>query len=104
MAIPSSDNMQNNVRTSEVEDLLEVLASVGDKDGIFQLLEDLFTVREIYETSQRLAVANLLIQGKSYSAVENETGASTATIARVSKCLNYGSGGYAKAAEILGYK
>ncbi len=90
-----------NIRTAEVDDLLYVLASLNDPDVIFAFLEDAFTVREIRETSSRLAVANLLASGKSYSAIEDETGASATTIARVSKCLSYGSGGYRAALDIL---
>lgn len=101
MTNPYSQDMQASVRSPEVDDLLRVLAIMDDEDEIYKLLEDLFTVREIRETSQRLAVASLLTKGKSYSAVESETGASTATIARVSKCLGYGSGGYALALAIL---
>ena len=89
------------IRTKEVEDLLKVLATLEDEDTIFRLLEDLFTIREIRETSQRLAVARLLSEGKSYAAIEKLAGASATTIARVSKCLSYGSGGYKAALEIL---
>ena len=90
-----------NLRTPEVETLLEVLAKIDDKDTLYALLEDLFTIREIRETSQRLAVACLLDQGKSYAAIEEATGASATTIARVSKCLSYGTGGYRAALEVL---
>lgn len=90
------------LRTKEVEDLLQVLAALDDRDHIFALLEDLFTIREIKETSQRLAVARLLSAGHSYASIEEATGASATTIARVSKCLNYGAGGYAHAFEVLG--
>lgn len=89
------------LRTADVNDLLRVLATMDNPDEIFALLEDLFTVREIRETSQRLGVARMLAAGKSYAAIEAETGASATTIARVSKCLSYGAGGYAKALEIL---
>lgn len=91
----------SNLRTAEVEDLLTVLAGVRDNDTAFELLEDLFTIREIRETSQRLAVARMLDAGKPYVAIEEATGASATTIARVSKALNYGAGGYRKALEIL---
>ena len=90
-------NPMSELRTPEVEDLLRVLAKMDDPDEVFSLLEDLFTVREIRETSQRLAVARLLSDGRSYAAIEKETGASATTIARVSKCLGYGSGGYSLA-------
>lgn len=93
---------QPEIRTSEVNDLLKVLATLQDEDAVFALLEDLFTIREIRETSQRLAVARLLSAGKPYTAIEQATGASATTIARVSKCLTYGTGGYAKALEVLG--
>ncbi len=90
-----------DIRKPEVDDLLHVLASLDDEDTIFALLEDLFTIREIRETSQRLAVARLLAEGKSYASIEQATGASATTIARVSKCLTYGSGGYAAALAAL---
>ncbi len=89
------------LRTREVEDLLTVLAGLNNRDDIFALLEDLFTVREIKDTSQRLAVARLLREGKSYAAIEQVTGASATTIARVSKALNYGAGGYQCAFNVL---
>lgn len=90
-----------DMRTPDVDNLLSVLAALDNEDVIFALLEDLFTPREIKETSQRLAVARLLSQGKPYSAIEKETGASATTIARVSKCLAYGAGGYASALKVL---
>ena len=89
------------LRTPEVEQLLEVFAAIDDKDTLFALMEDMFTIREIRETSQRLAVARLLDEGKSYTAIEQATGASATTIARVSKCLGYGPGGYRAALEVL---
>lgn len=89
------------IRNAEVEDLLKVLAQMDDEDAIYALLEDLFTIREIRETSQRLAVAQMLNRGQSYSAIESITGASATTIARVSKCLSHGAGGYRYALDIL---
>ena len=94
----------SDLRTPEVDDLLAVLAKMDNPDDVFALLEDLFTVREIRETSQRLAVARQLSAGKSYAAIEKETGASAITIARVSKCLGYGAGGYKLALNALGDK
>lgn len=90
-----------DLRTKEVEDLLEVFAGLTDPDDIFALLEDLFTVREIKDTSQRLDVARMLREGSSYSVIEQKTGASATTIARVSKALNYGAGGYQRAFDVL---
>ena len=92
---------KREIRSQEVDDLLHVLSEMDDEDDIFALLEDMFTIREIRETSQRLAVARMLDAGKSYAAIEKATGASATTIARVSKCLAYGSGGYEKAITLL---
>lgn len=91
----------SELRTEEVENLLTVLAGIDDEDTLFALLEDLFTIREIKETSQRLSVAQMLNAGNSYAAIEKATGASATTIARVSKCLSYGAGGYAAALKVL---
>ncbi len=91
----------SDLRNNDVENLLEVLASIDDKETLFALFEDLFTIREIKETSQRLTVARMLDQGKSYAAIEEATGASATTIARVSKCLSYGAGGYRAALDVL---
>ncbi len=96
--------IKKEIRSAEVDDLLSVFAALDNEDDIFALLEDLFTIREIHETSQRLAVARLLNEGKPYSAIEKQTGASATTIARVSKCLTYGTGGYKEALEILASK
>ena len=56
--------------------------------------EDAFTMQEIEALAQRLEVACLLHEGKSYAEIHGETGVSTATICRVNRCLHYGSGGY----------
>ena len=91
----------NDLRSDDVEALLDVLVRMDDKETLFALLEDLFTIREIKETSQRLTVARMLDAGKSYAAIEQATGASATTIARVSKCLSYGTGGYRAALDLL---
>ena len=91
-----------DIRTDDVNDLLCVLAALDDEDTVFALLEDLLTIREIRETSQRLAVARMLAAGQSYASIEKATGASATTIARVSKCLSYGTGGYQAALDVLG--
>ncbi len=61
--------------------------------------DDICTIQELEAIAQRFEVACLLDEGKSYVDVNKETGASTATICRVSKCLNYGEGGYKTAIE-----
>ena len=56
--------------------------------------DDICTVKEIQDLAQRLEVASMLVQGMNYQEISRATGASTATICRVNKCLNYGSQGY----------
>lgn len=90
-----------DMRTAEVEDLLKVLVGIQDADTAYAFLQDAFTIREIREISQRLQVARLLDEGKPYTAIERASGASATTIARVSKALNYGVGGYRAALDIL---
>lgn len=63
----------SDIRTPEVDALLEVFAHVTNPDDIFKLFEDLLTVREIKDTSQRLDVARMLKAGKSYTAIEQKT-------------------------------
>ena len=91
----------SDLRTPEVEDLLRVFAALDDEDTVYTLLEDLFTIREIKETSQRLAVARHHGAGQSNAAHEEAPGASATPHARGSKCLSYGSGGYNAALNAL---
>lgn len=84
----------DEMRTPEVEQLLTALGSLKTNDERYALLVDLATYREIQEMSQRLEVARRLNRGEPYTTIQEATGASATTVARVSKCLNYGEGGY----------
>jgi TrpR-related protein YerC/YecD len=88
------------IRTDAVNSLLAAFADLTDPDDIYALLQDLCTVREIQDMSQRLAVARLLSTGMHYAAIQMKTGASATTISRVSKCLNYGADGYRNVLEL----
>lgn len=74
--------------------LCDALLSLETKEECYAFLDDICTIKEILDISQRLSVAKLLSEGYSYSAICEKTGASTATISRVSRCVEYGSGGY----------
>ncbi len=91
---------QDKIRTAEVDAMLRTFAALDDPDDIFALLMDMCTIREISEMSQRLQVAHLLAKKVPYTEIQKQTGVSTTTISRVSKCLNYGAGGYARAVEL----
>jgi TrpR-related protein YerC/YecD len=79
---------------AELQRLYPAFAHSEDPAQVEAIMGDLCTIREIHEMAQRLTVAFMLDAGESYTAIQERTGASTTTIARVSKCLNYGTGGY----------
>jgi TrpR-related protein YerC/YecD len=81
-------------RPAELELLYGALASLSEAQDVAALLEDMCTIREVAEMAQRLTVARMLAADQSYAAITEATGASTTTIARVSKALNHGAGGY----------
>ena len=80
--------------TQDVQTLFEAILTLKNVEDCKLFFEDACTVKEIREISQRLQVAKMLRNGSSYAAINAETGVSTATISRVSRCLEYGSGGY----------
>ena len=78
----------------DTQALFEALLSLRTKEDCRLFLEDVCTVKEITDMAQRLKVARMLRAKTSYAAINRETGVSTATISRVSRCLDYGPGGY----------
>ena len=74
--------------------LFKAMLSLENEEECAAFLEDLMTRKEMEDVAQRLAVAKMLSEQAVYSRIVEKTGASTATICRVSKCLNYGAGGY----------
>lgn len=80
--------------TEENRGLFEAILSLKSIDECEAFFEDICTIKELQDLSQRLAVAKMLRAGDKYQSIEASTGVSTATISRVNKCLNYGSGGY----------
>ncbi|MBE7058883.1 MAG: hypothetical protein E7387_07275 [Ruminococcaceae bacterium] len=84
----------DKARTQEKEKLYEAILKLKSIEDCDKFFEDLCTINEINAMAQRLDVAVLLKQGETFNAIVEKTGASTATISRVNKCLKYGSGGY----------
>ena len=82
-----------------VESLIRAIIDIENEAQCRACLEDLCTIKELQDISQRLAVAEMLDAGKNYQEISKATGASTATISRVKKCLIYGSGGYRTALD-----
>jgi TrpR-related protein YerC/YecD len=91
----------DRLRTADVDRLAAAFASLGDPDEVYAFLQDVATVREIQEMAQRLEVARMLSDGEHYDRIREATGASSTTISRVSRCLNYGSDGYKTVLERL---
>ena len=93
--------MSAKFKDSNVDFLFEAILNLETLEECYDFFEDLCTVTEIKSISQRIVVAKMLRDKKVYNEIVSETGASTATISRVSKCLNYGNGGYRTAIERL---
>ena len=88
--------MNNKLNTEHMNDLYEAILSLKNKEECEAFFGDLCTVIELQSMSQRMQVAKMLTNKKVYKDIVAETGASTATISRVNRTLNYqGSGGYA---------
>ena len=86
--------MDNNFRIESFDKLFEAVLKLKNLEDCRMFFEDVCTIKELQDISQRLEVAKLLCDKKNYQEISKITGASTATISRVNKCLNYGSGGY----------
>ena len=86
--------MSKNIRTEAVEHLFEAILSLKDSEECYLFFEDICTVNELLSLSQRYEVARMLRNHNTYLEIAEKTGASTATISRVNRSLNYGNDGY----------
>ena len=86
--------MGNKLKSEEMDHLFEAILSLESVDECYSFFEDLCTVNEILSLSQRFEVAAMLRNHKTYLEIAEKTGASTATISRVNRSLNYGNDGY----------
>lgn len=84
--------------------LIQSILALKSEEECRAFLEDLMTGKEIQDCSQRILVASLLKEGMVYSRIAGATGASSATISRVNRCLTYGTGGYRKVLDRLDEK
>lgn len=85
---------KSKLESSEMDYLCEAVLALKNKEECYRFFEDIFTINELKAVEQRLQVAKMLKQKKTYTEIATKTGASTATISRVNRCLNYGSDGY----------
>lgn len=86
--------MSKKIRTPAVDLLFEAVLSLKDAEECYVFFEDICTINELLSLSQRLEVAKMLRDQNTYLEIAEKTGASTATISRVNRSLNYGNDGY----------
>ena len=94
----------SRLRSETMDALFDAVLTLKSRDDCYALFEDLCTVGELHAMAQRFAVASRLAAGEHYAEIARETGASTATISRVKRCLEYGADGYRLVLERLGKK
>ena len=86
--------MNEKIKTDAVDYLFEAILCLETKEECYNFFADLCTVNELLSLSQRFEVAAMLKEKKTYLGIAEKTGASTATISRVNRSLNYGNDGY----------
>lgn len=86
--------MNKKIKTEAVDKLFDAILLLENREECYNFFEDLCTVNELLSLSQRFEVASMLKAGNTYMEIAEKTGASTATISRVNRSLNYGNDGY----------
>ena len=86
--------MNKKLETAEMDELLRAILSLETVEEAYEFFEDLCTVNEMVAMKQRFKVAKMLREERTYQDIADETGASSATISRVNRALNYGNDGY----------
>ena len=91
----------SRLKSDRADMLARAFLSLESEEDCYRLFEDLFTIREVQDLSQRLEVAQLLNDKATYTEIVEKTGVSTATIGRVNRALTYGAGGYQRVLKAL---
>lgn len=86
--------MNPKLKTDAMDSLFKAILCLNDEEECYTFFEDLCTIKELLSIAQRFEVATMLRDKKTYMEIVEKTGASTATISRVNRSLNYGCGGY----------
>ena len=84
--------MEQTGKSDHIENLFRLIASIDNADDCRALFEDLCTVKEVENMAERLHAAKLLMEGNTYAQVMQQSDISSATLSRVSRCVQYGSG------------
>ncbi|MDO5110816.1 MAG: YerC/YecD family TrpR-related protein [Clostridia bacterium] len=85
---------ESRLKSEAADALFKAILALQNEEECYRFFEDVCTISEVGSIAQRWEVARLLFEGLTYSAIAERTGASTATVSRVGKCLNYGANGY----------
>ena len=85
---------KNPRRKETIDALFDAILSLETREECYDFFEDLCTVKEISDMAQRLEAAKLLLDGSTYEQIVKTVEISTATISRINRCIQYGSGGY----------
>lgn len=92
---------ESKFKREDIDELFKAILTLQDEEDCYRFFEDICTINEIHAIAQRLQVAKLLSEKKTYSEIEEATKASTATISRINKCLVYGAEGYQRVLDRL---
>lgn len=95
---------ESKYRREDIDELFDGILTLRDREDCYRFFEDICTINEIHSIAQRLQVAKLLSEKKTYNEIEKVTKASTATISRINKCIVYGADGYRRVLERLNNK
>lgn len=90
---------KNSRKNETVDALFDAILSLESREECYAFFEDLCTVKEISDMAQRLEAAKLLLDGRTYDQIVKEVEISTATISRINRCIQYGTGGYQSVIE-----
>ena len=92
---------ESRLQSEQADLLARAFLTLESMEDCYRLFEDLFTLREVQDLSSRMEIAMMLRDKITYNEIVEKTGASTATIGRVNRALNYGAGGYERVIEKL---
>ena len=95
---------ESKLKNERTDLLAQAFLSLETEEDCYRLFEDLFTIREVQDLSSRMEIAQMLRSRETYNVIVDKTGASTATIGRVNRALNYGAGGYSLVLDKINQK
>ena len=93
---------KNGIKNPATDELFRAILALRDLDECYAFFEDLCTMKELADMAQRLTAARMLLEGRTYEQIVKSVEISTATISRINRCIQYGSGGYRQTLARLG--